>query len=280
MAVLNYIITYSYYEEYVNPFVLLIKDFCHEIGNYKLIIVLGKKYEEKIFKKFGSMGYESRLIFNADPNSWEFGGYQTGLDIIKKDFKQGDSLYILNDTVAIHSFFPRWNFKNFVRKTNLYAPLSLPTIVGEIGRHDGGSNLQVLGLDVNYWVRSCVFSLNFAGLQWLDWSLNDRIFNSSIHQKDSRSLDMIEVANDNLQLRINNWLLGVEPRKRWKSSSGTLDDGNLDFFKCKASSILKEKWLSARISSAGGGLVSMLPDGIIKNIIFRIHRRIWILFND
>jgi len=272
---MNYIIAYSYYEKYVNNLLEQTRKICENLSASHIIFVSTHQLDlASLYKKTTNI---KCCIDNLrhDNKLWEFGGYQIGLDHLRDLIKQGDSLYIINDTAGIHSFLPMWIIKRFKKLTSMSSNVDSPVIVGELDRHYTDSDLRVLNMDANKWIRSCVFSLNYAALESISWKFSHADFIHSIIKKNDKNLSLKPIANIALELRINNWLFNEAPENRWQSSVGYITDANFNFIKNKALSILSEKVMSAAIFESNGRLVNFIPDNKFIYNVYRLERRVW-----
>lgn len=276
----SYIIAYSYYEKYVGNLLNQTNRIYKNSGASKVVFVsVGDLDLAALFKNISKIECDAiNLRHNND--SWEFGGYQVGLDYIRKVLKKSDSIYILNDTAGVHSFLPAWIIGRFTKITSILSGLEVPSAVGELDGHKAEMDLRVLGRDANSWIRSCAFSLNYAALEAISWKLSHTEFLGEISKKSEKALSLSHLANSALELRINRWLFNENPEYRWPSSIGYVSNENYSLIRNKALSILNEKVLSATINENRGRLENFVPKGFFLYNLYRIERRFWAYKNS
>jgi len=209
----------------------------------------------------------------GDNSSWEFSGFQKGVEHLKAQFSlsKSDIIFFGNDTFSSHRVFSLLDLICYRKK--LFGNLSneKPMLIGE--KLPLSEPAQINGLILSSWVSTYFFITNGHFL------LGDCDFayfgpNSKINLVEKK-LNFYGALDNELSKHINSWLFPEPGKHGWYGSKQASDELLIN----KARAILNEKYLSAQCEYNGGvtlnvytGIVGKITHYLNYNVFSR-HKR-------
>ncbi|WP_241647872.1 hypothetical protein [Rosenbergiella metrosideri] len=238
-----------YYPKYYLRAISEFKNFLNSISmDNKIIIVTNN---QKLFK----VGYEDEIWVMGNNINWDFSGWDSGAETISDKLQEKDSIIFANDTFCHHNPWGKFEklsaaltFK-YNYKLNKLTPK--PILSGHVLTFD--QNFDILGNKSNVWVSTYLFMVSFKLFEILDKkiSIEEKLLSQSVNYSNSDQSLKWENISPNLQEHINEWMFPKNIRNGWYNND--CDDIQIKIRKIKT--IINEKYIAAKCSSAGGRVI-------------------------
>ena len=193
---------------------------------------------------------------NGDNSTWEFSGWQKGLNHLKRTNVDYDAVLFANDAFFAYG----WSLLEYSDKINLNKwLLNGNSIMGHIDTKN--IELEVCGNDVSYWICTNCFFLPRCVLEKLDSivSVSDNTINEIVSSKfpgrfgEEAYMNYFKFnsgLNDNYRNMVLTWLT-----KEWHGKFD-INETTWNLFRHKLRSLLNESLLTARITKLGYNIES------------------------
>jgi hypothetical protein len=228
------IVALAYYPDYLGSLREAIKTISQaaHVNAFALVLnnpqINGAKFQD-LCNKF--------YCVTHDNTGAEFGGYQAGLDILKRNFSAPFDLIIINDTVATHSRLTKEHLRAFVRSMADDRP---NRVVGQV---DICRSLRIDDLETSRWVRSNLIGFDHAAISALDYKIYQPHLNDYLNDSvDTFFTDHIKAST---REKISQWLFAKEGHA-WYGAAPLTED-NCAKMATKARSIIQEFYLAMRL---------------------------------
>lgn len=241
------LICYVYYPSAVSHMLRLIAQLQRHFRITEVVLVYNRNSIGMLTQPSGGQAWGLLPYDGAD---WEFGAYQLGLDQLSRDKVEG--VLVLNDTAGRNYPLFASNLSELARVCEESATVAHPVLAGKL--ESQGHVYTIQGLTFTSWIRSNIFFVNRAGLDALSW----RFFDAAVFAAPNCSEGLVTTGgftSTALESYIANWLRAGSGKQGWLEHAGKAAARD-SLLAHKAGSILLEKFLSARITAAGGRLLS------------------------
>lgn len=241
------LICYIYYADAISHVLRLSVKLQRQFRIREVVVIYNRK---NISLLTPPPGGEAWGLLPYDGADWEFGAYQLGLDQLSRDKVEG--VLVLNDTAGRNYPLFASNLRELARVCEEFATVAHPVIAGKL--ESQGHVYAIRGLTFTSWIRSNIFFVNRAGLDALSW----RFFDAAVFAAPNCSEGVVTTGgftSTALESYIANWLHAGSGKQGWLEHAGKAAARD-SLLAHKAGSILLEKFLSARITAAGGRLLS------------------------
>jgi hypothetical protein len=228
------IVALAYYPDYLGSLREAVKIISQVVNINAFALVLNNsRLTGSIFQGISDNFY----CVSHDNTGAEFGGYQVGVDTIKRNFSGPFDLIIINDTVVSHSRLMKEHLKAFIRSMADDRP---NRVVGQV---DSSRSLQIDDLETSRWVRSNLLGFDHKALLALDYKIYQPYLNHYLN--DSADTFFTDHIKASTREKISQWLFATEGHA-WYGAAPLTED-NCTKMAAKARSIIQEFHLAMRL---------------------------------
>lgn len=220
------------------------KHYIDKINCTKNIIIIDNLYEKRIEKRIEKNIY----LIGGDNSSWEFSGWDRGLDFAKQNRIKFDVVLFANDSFFSYGWSILENGAKYKLPDIAYRNKA---IVGQLDTKN--YPMDALGYDVSSWICTNAF--------FIHKEIVDKLV--KVAYLSDFDLDMIISKDFNEEYFLYSNILSTSYREmliKWLTSDWhskiVISEDNFDFFRKKARSMINESLLTARIRSLGYDVLS------------------------
>jgi hypothetical protein len=175
-----------------------------------------------------------------DNTGLEFGGYQAGLDLLRRNILSNFNLIILNDARAVHYTLFKEDIRAFLRKLFEDRP---NRVVGHV--ESTNPEIRIDDFKSSKWVRSNLIGFDHHALAAIDHKIYLPYLNGYIVDAPRVEVFFSEHLGFETKSKISRWLFETKAHAWYGAAALTQD--NCSAFALKARSILQEYHLSMRL---------------------------------
>lgn len=208
----------------------------------------------------------------------EFSGWESGLNYARSSFIDLDKYLLIfaNDTFCHHNNFGKISQYAFARSFKQLMKLpSVSGLAGEVWKF--GDVYGVDGYTADRWVSTYLFAISGEDMEKME-SIYPHPPIERFYIANADQLSFSKCLTSNLINHLNSWLTGGG-NSSWKNHAGVETSG-LDRLRGKASSIICEMYLSAKVLAIGGVLIDVFENRWIRQlrrietILSRIRKKV------
>ncbi len=226
--------------KYKNSFELL-KSYVDKFkGCKKNYYIIDNFTEEDYFKKIS----ENVFRIGGDNSSWEFSGWQKGVELLEENNIEYDVILFANDAFLAYG----WSIlEKDLNLELLRVAIRNNSAIGQVDTK--GIKLEAFGQDVSNWICTNCFFMPRKIVEGIGTvvTIDENKLNKVVNKKYSKESYFLEQAplNENYKKMAIRWLT-----EEWHSKF-EINEKNWDRFRGKLKAMLNESLLSAKIKQAG-----------------------------
>lgn len=255
-----------YYNDFINRSILEFESLINNISRKNMIFIISN------FSEYQKTTSKSKFL-NWNNQNQEFGAWQYGLDqaLDKLNYNSKPCFIFANDTFCYHKSygeFEKYMYSKFFKKivdTDKKIIVG-PTSSSKLGR------LSFEGSVFTRWVSTSLFGISYQLMDTFKYNICvDQEYLNKYFDGQTEKDFFSKKLDTSLNKHLIAWLFGRANLPMWRNGA-SLDNKNYIIMKNKASSILREKNITANAILSNAVILDVFKNLKIRKIFFYLLR--------